>query len=116
MLPPLTHDPVGGPRDADNAIRQTDSDAALARLSAVKKGYLIDPFIKALVPRAHLQPARPPLINVGTFVRATAIDGLVNGWIELARKSGTKCQIVSAGAGSDTRFWRIAVRMYHPYG
>ncbi|KAF7792750.1 hypothetical protein EIP86_003848 [Pleurotus ostreatoroseus] len=53
--------------DGDAAIRQTDSDAANARFSAVQKGYLTDPFIKPLLPRgAHLQPARPPLINVGT--------------------------------------------------
>ena len=48
------------PSDADAATRATDGDASLARLSAVKKGYLIDPFAALLVPRAHLQPSAAP--------------------------------------------------------
>lgn len=96
-------------QDTDASIRLTDTDAALARLSAVQKGYLQDPFVKHLVPRAHLQPPRPPLINVGTYVRSSAIDKLVEGWLLLAEHDNQKCQIVSLGAGSDTRFWRIAV-------
>ncbi|KIL68744.1 hypothetical protein M378DRAFT_196171 [Amanita muscaria Koide BX008] len=95
-------------QDVDAAIRQTDNDAALARVSAVRKGYLNDPFVKFLVPRAHLQPPRPPLINIGTFVRSTAIDDLVFRWLDIAERLGQKCQIVSLGAGSDTRFWKIA--------
>ncbi|KAL1938560.1 hypothetical protein VTO73DRAFT_11583 [Trametes versicolor] len=94
--------------EGDAAIRATDNDAALARLSAVRKGYLTDPFITPLVPRAHLQQARPPLINIGTYVRSEALDELVDGWLALSQQEGTKCQIVSMGAGSDTRFWRIA--------
>ncbi|KAK7036429.1 carboxy methyl transferase for protein phosphatase 2A [Paramarasmius palmivorus] len=96
------------PADADASIRLTDTDAALARLSAVQKQYLTDPFIRALVPRAHLQPPRPPLINIGTFVRTVAIDDLVQQWLDI----GKKCQIVSLGAGSDTRFWRLATGPY----
>ena len=97
-------------QDADSAIRQTDNDAALARLSAVKKGYILDQFIQHLVPRANLQLPRPPLINVGTFVRSAAIDDILFDWLGATEQLGKKCQIVSLGAGSDTRFWRIAVR------
>jgi len=97
-------------QDANAPVRQTDSDAAIARLSAVKLGYLEDPFIKFLVQRPHLQRPRPPLINIGTYVRSEAIDRLVNEWLELSSLEGKKCQIVSLGAGSDTRFWRINVR------
>jgi [phosphatase 2A protein]-leucine-carboxy methyltransferase len=107
MFPPSQF--TQGHRDVDAPIRLTDTDAALARLSAVQKGYLQDQFVKPMVPRAPLQPPRPPLINVGTFVRSTAIDDLVNGWLELAENAEQSCQIVSLGAGSDTRFWRIAV-------
>jgi [phosphatase 2A protein]-leucine-carboxy methyltransferase len=99
-------------QDVDASIRLTDADAALARLSAVQRGYLHDPFIKPMVPRAHQQPLRSPLINVGTFVRSTAIDSLVYGWLEFAELAEKPCQIVSLGAGSDTRFWRIAVRLH----
>ncbi|KAI6007607.1 S-adenosyl-L-methionine-dependent methyltransferase [Pisolithus orientalis] len=99
-------------QDADAAVRQTDSDAALARLSAVRKGYLTDSFIGHLVPRSQLQPPRSPLINVGTYVRSYSIDHLVEEWINISKQEHKPCQIVSLGAGSDTRFWRIATGPY----
>ncbi|EFI28212.1 leucine carboxyl methyltransferase [Coprinopsis cinerea okayama7 len=80
-------------QDPDAPIRATDNDAAVARLSAVQKHYLHDPFVRYLVPRAHLQPPRPPLINIGTYVRTAAIDLLVDEFIDLAKQSGQKCQI-----------------------
>lgn len=92
--------------DPDAPTRATDNDAATARLSAVRKGYLADPYIPALIPRAHLQQPRPPLINIGTYLRTRAIDLLVDDWFRLAGRH--KVQIVSLGAGSDTRFWRLA--------
>jgi [phosphatase 2A protein]-leucine-carboxy methyltransferase len=104
MFPPSHHH-----SDADTAIRLTNCDAAAARLSAVQKQYLHDPFIKHLVPRANLQPPGQPLINVGTFVRSTALDDLIHRWLLLSQDEGKPCQIVSLGAGNDTRFWRIAV-------
>jgi hypothetical protein len=94
--------------DPDEPTRATDNDAAIARLSAVRKGYLVDPYIAPLIPRAHLQQPRPPLINIGTYLRTWAIDLLLDDWFRLAGRQ--KVQIVSFGAGSDTRFWRLAVR------
>lgn len=94
----------------DASVRLTDTDAALARLSAVRKAYLADPFIAPLVPRAHAQQPRPPLINVGTYLRSEALDELVGQWVDRAADGGRGVQIVSLGAGSDTRFWRLAVR------
>lgn len=99
-------------QDADAAIRQTDTDAALARLSAVRKGYLTDPFVAHLVPRAQLQSPRPPLINIGTYVRSHSIDHLTGEWMEIFKQEHRQCQIVSLGSGSDTRFWRIATGPY----
>ncbi|KAH9485575.1 Leucine carboxyl methyltransferase 1 [Psilocybe cubensis] len=104
MFPPSTA------QAGDAPIRSTDNDAAVARLSAVQKGYLNDPYIKYLVPRAHLISPRPPLINIGTYVRSAGIDALVDQWIELSARGGLRCQIISLGSGSDTRFWRIAAR------
>jgi [phosphatase 2A protein]-leucine-carboxy methyltransferase len=97
--------------DPDDPIRLTDVDAAGARLSAQKLHYVEDQFIKYLVPRAYAQPTRPPLINHGTYVRSAGIDELVFQWLELSIKSGKPCQIVSLGSGSDSRFWRLAVRL-----
>ena len=116
MYPPshpshFRHHSTDRNQDTDTAIRLTDSDAALARLSAVNKGYLQDSFIKYLVPRAHLQSPRPPLINIGTYIRSEAIDSLINQWLQLVAMEGKLGQIVSLGAGSDTRFWRLAVRL-----
>ena len=98
--------------DPDAPTRATDNDAAIARLSAVRRGYLADPYIAALIPRAHLQLPRPPLINIGTYLRTRAIDLLLDDWFRLAGRH--KVQVVSLGAGSDTRFWRLAVRLYFP--
>jgi len=100
--------PTTGNTDLDAPIRATDNDAAIARLSAVQRGYLTDPFIAVLVSRAHLQQPRPPLINIGTYLRARGIDHLLDGWFRLSGER--QVQIVSLGAGSDTRFWRLAVR------
>jgi [phosphatase 2A protein]-leucine-carboxy methyltransferase len=98
-----------GNADPDAPIRATDNDAAIARLSAVQKGYLIDHYIAPLVPRAHLHQPRSPLINIGTYLRARGIDDLLENWFRLTGER--KVQIVSLGAGSDTRFWRLAVRI-----
>jgi [phosphatase 2A protein]-leucine-carboxy methyltransferase len=111
-LPPFAPVSRGG-NDPDSAVRATDNDAAAARLSAVQKQYLVDPFVRHIVPRAHLQPPRPPLINIGTYVRTTAIDDLVYRWMSISREAGQSCQIVSLGAGSDTRFWRISVGIFY---
>lgn len=97
----------------DASIRSTDNDAAIARLSAVQKHYFQDPYIKHFVPRAHLVPHRPPLINIGTYVRSAGIDTLVDQWLSMASEADQRCQIISLGAGSDTRFWRIAARRIH---
>lgn len=99
--------------DPDGPTRATDNDAAIARLSAVRKGYLPDPYIAALIPRAHLQQPRPPLINIGTYLRTRTIDLLLDDWFRLAGRH--KVQIVSLGAGSDSRFWRLAVRLFFPH-
>ncbi|KIO22660.1 hypothetical protein M407DRAFT_116668 [Tulasnella calospora MUT 4182] len=104
MLPPPP--PRQSFPDGDAAIRSTDDDAAHARVSAVRKGYLKDPYIQYLVPRLHLIPTRPPLINIGTYVRSEVIDKLMVKWLDLLDES-SQAQIVSLGAGSDSRFWRF---------
>jgi O-methyltransferase involved in polyketide biosynthesis len=87
----------------DEVIQKTDNDAATSRLSAVETGYLDDPFARLLTPGQHAR--RLPLMNRGTYVRTTAIDRIVDTFLgagELGRK-----QIISLGAGSDTRYFRL---------
>lgn len=86
----------------DNAIRETDTDAAVSRLSAVNAGYMVDPYAGFFVKRSQ---KRPPLINIGTFIRTWALDKLVHQF--LAANKYSKKQIVSLGAGTDTRFFRL---------
>lgn len=131
MLPP--HSPPAA-QHADDAVRLTDDDAASSRLyvsrlrapstapdhaacsSAAQAGYLHDPFASLLYKAPMSQPGavppqgasrarKPPLINVGTHHRTWGIDLLVDRFLQ----SGGK-QVVSLGAGSDTRFWRLMVR------
>ncbi|SNX86425.1 related to PPM1  len=113
----------------DDAVRNTDSDALLCRLSALKLGYLPpEPFTQEFSTKLHtsgeqgpsrLGPgagtlSRPsqaggvvsksPLINIGTYLRCTTIDSEVENFL----KQGDEVkQIISVGAGSDSRHWRI---------
>ncbi|KAH0370982.1 leucine carboxyl methyltransferase, partial [Aureobasidium melanogenum] len=96
----------------DKIIRQTDGDASNSRLSAVQLGYLNDEyatcFLQGQIPRRY------PLINRGTYVRTSAIDRLVDKFLATAidahasdGSAAPLAQIISLGAGSDTRFFRL---------
>lgn len=104
--PPTSRPQAAAPAGSDDAIRATDDDAALSRISAVQAGYLEDPFA-GLVYKLKLgeRPKKAPLINVGTHHRTWALDAVIDSF---TRGKG-KAQIVSLGAGSDTRFWRMKV-------
>ncbi|KAL8998696.1 MAG: hypothetical protein Q9188_006043 [Gyalolechia gomerana] len=86
----------------DKIIQQTDQDASVSRLSAVQLGYLDDPFADLFV--VGQSQRRFPIINRGTYVRTTAIDNLVHRFLSV---SPSQKQIISLGAGSDTRFFRL---------
>ncbi|KAL9100891.1 MAG: hypothetical protein Q9163_003783 [Psora crenata] len=90
----------------DRIVQQTDQDASISRMSAVEAGYLDDPFAKLFV--SSDAQRRFPIINRGTYVRTTAIDTLVDDFVHSSRHR--KKQIISLGAGSDTRYFRILSR------
>src|SRR5258706_4619469 len=92
----------------DAGIRSTDGFAAHARVSTLRKGYIQDEFLQFMVPRLKTLPTHAPLIHIGTYHRSESIDRLVHDFLEAGGRS--KKQVVSLGAGSDTRFWRLAVR------
>jgi len=92
---------TSAPSDPTAAVRGTDNDAAVSRASATRLGYLHDPFAKHFVKSNEV---RPPLINIGTHVRTWAIDQLV---LSFLNSSSAPKQIISLGAGSDTRYFRL---------
>ncbi|KAL4876266.1 S-adenosyl-L-methionine-dependent methyltransferase [Aspergillus karnatakaensis] len=103
----------GGPGSAqkDRVVQGTDNDASVSRLSAVGLGYLEDPFARSLIPQGS-ETRRLPIINRGTYVRTTTIDHLVARFLGLTPDSNPiwkskKKQIISLGAGSDTRVFRL---------
>ncbi|WVN86605.1 uncharacterized protein L203_101773 [Cryptococcus depauperatus CBS 7841] len=101
----------------DDAIRLTDDDAASSRLSATQRGYILDPFASLLYKppmsdhtgSSCQSTKKPPLINVGTHHRTWGIDILIDQFLDNGGK-----QVVSLGAGSDTRFWRLISRPITP--
>ncbi|KAH6643687.1 S-adenosyl-L-methionine-dependent methyltransferase [Boeremia exigua] len=98
----------GGPSSSsdevrDHAVKGTDQDAAGSRVSCVELGYLHDPYARLFATQPSTR--RLPLLNRGSYVRTSAIDLLVTKFL-LTHPSSTK-QIVSLGAGTDTRFFRL---------
>ncbi|OCK80024.1 leucine carboxyl methyltransferase [Lepidopterella palustris CBS 459.81] len=92
----------------DSVVQSTDHDAATSRLSCVELGYLDDPFAAAFVTPGEPMSRRLPLLNRGTYVRTTAIDHLIEKFLSTSPSSPK--QIISLGAGTDTRFFRILSR------
>ncbi|EIW80369.1 S-adenosyl-L-methionine-dependent methyltransferase [Coniophora puteana RWD-64-598 SS2] len=105
------------PSEPDAAIRWTDDVALQDRLTA--NFFLDDPYVTQLAGGDTAAARRfapgaersmPSLENFdkmrGTYVRTRAIDRLVDRWLDNCERAGCKAQIVSLGAGSDTRFWR----------
>ncbi|KAK5117208.1 hypothetical protein LTR85_008976 [Meristemomyces frigidus] len=90
----------------DKIVQQTDNDASSSRRSAVALGYLDDRHAKTFLAQGEQIVRRYPIINRGTYVRTTAIDNLVRRFLQHEPKQ--RKQIVSLGAGSDTRFWRFS--------
>ncbi|KAI8944702.1 leucine carboxyl methyltransferase [Xylaria longipes] len=91
----------------DAIIQGTDTDAAVSRMSAVDLGYLEDPYARFFIqaPAVGAAVRRLPIINRGTYTRTTALDRLVGAF--LSATEGQERQIVSLGAGTDTRIFRL---------
>lgn len=93
----------------DNAVKGTDQDAAGSRVSCVELGYLHDPYAKLFATQPAMR--KLPLLNRGTYVRTSAIDLLVDKFLNT--NPSTAKQIISLGAGTDTRFFRLLDRYPH---
>ncbi|KAK9459982.1 S-adenosyl-L-methionine-dependent methyltransferase [Lipomyces oligophaga] len=100
-------------------IQATDTDALSSKLSAADAGYFNDDllhlFLADPVPAPASVPAsstarKLPLINRGTYVRQSSVSRLVDQFLaagNAADGTGVSRQIVSLGAGSDTRPFHI---------
>lgn len=96
----------------DATIQGTDTDAAVMRLSAVELGYLDDQFAQYFV-QGQQPNRRLPIINRGTYTRTTALDKLIDSFLGHdpdADEPLPRRQIVSLGAGTDTRCFRLFSR------
>ncbi|KAF6814180.1 leucine carboxyl methyltransferase superfamily [Colletotrichum sojae] len=102
----------------DQTIQGTDDDAAGSRLSAVGVGYLEDPYACFFVDAmAGPPPRRLPIINRGTYTRTVALDSLIDNFLSESdgMPSGSRQkQIISLGAGTDTRPFRLFPRPNRP--
>ncbi|MCJ1432298.1 hypothetical protein MMC27_001654 [Xylographa pallens] len=94
----------------DKIVQGTDIDANVSRMSAVEVGYLHDPYAKLFATVGSQR--RFPIINRGTYVRTRAIDKLVEEF--LYSQGTTRKQVISLGAGSDTRYFRLMSREQPP--
>lgn len=101
----------GEPISPDAATRSTDTDALVSRSSAASLGYLSDPFASLFLPPSLRRSTekRPPLINIGTHARTWAVDALVDQFLA-GGSSGKGRQVLSLGAGTDTRYWRMRAK------
>lgn len=98
----------------DSAIRSTDTDALLSRLSAASLDYIHDTHSPLLLTPSQRRSAgpRPALINIGTHARTWGIDALVTQFVDSLAGDGpsgggVRGQVLSLGAGTDARFWRM---------
>ncbi|KAF4446436.1 leucine carboxyl methyltransferase 1 [Fusarium austroafricanum] len=94
----------------DATIQGTDTDASVSRLSAVDLGYLVDPYAQYFVQSSDGPAARRlPIINRGTYTRTISLDILIDSFIndDGVESGSTPKQIVSLGAGTDTRPFRL---------
>ena len=91
-----------GPPGLDGVAR-TAYDASRGKVAAVARGYFGDDFAHCFCAEG---PSPGPLINRGHYVRVAAIGSVCEQFLHAAR--GQQPQIVSIGAGFDTRFWQLA--------
>ncbi|KAI1806616.1 S-adenosyl-L-methionine-dependent methyltransferase [Daldinia bambusicola] len=95
----------------DATIQGTDTDAAVSRMSAVDLGYLQDPFAQYFAQSVGGTVRRLPIINRGTYTRTTALDRLISSF--LSGTAAQERQIISLGAGTDTRCFKLFSQPSH---
>jgi len=77
--------------------------------------YYPDPFAARLAGEPGPPPRRMPIINRGTWARVAAMDRVVEDFL-CEDFGGARRQVVSLGAGLDSRFFRLWDRAQQPGG
>ncbi|KAH8550415.1 leucine carboxyl methyltransferase 1 [Umbelopsis sp. PMI_123] len=90
-------------QNEDDVVRGTNDDATISRMSAASLGYIDDPFVQFFVKKPI---RRPPIINRGSYIRNQALNNVVQQFLQSDIASSKK-QIVSLGAGFDTRYFLL---------
>ena len=86
---------------SDKAVQGTNDSSILSKASMAALGYFDDPFLSMFISRSC---RRAPLINIGYYIRAKAIDHTLRTFL---KSTNSPCQIVSLGAGFDTSYFRL---------
>ncbi len=100
--------------DEDEAIRGTNDEATVGKLSAVTKGYYRDDFVSAFGPKRRAPPNLPPLMNRGHFARSMAIHTVAERFLAPVEGLPRARQIVSLGCGFDTLYFRLRACWVEP--
>ena len=93
--------------EEDQAIRGTNDEATVGKMSAVTRGYYRDEFVSAFGPRHGVPHALPPLMNRGHYARSMAIQTVAERFLTQVEGLPAARQIVSLGCGFDTLYFRL---------
>lgn len=85
-------------------VAGTAEVAARGKLAAVRAGYYSDPYAECFVTGECTRPG--PLINRGHHLRVAVIQSVVSQFLDAV--GPREAQIISLGAGFDTRFWTLS--------
>ena len=92
--------------DRDGVARTADA-AHAGRLAASDAGYFADGFLRCFAGAAGLRRSPGAMINRGTFARLAAIGSACEQFLDACAAAGSPAQVVSLGAGLDTRWWAL---------
>jgi O-methyltransferase involved in polyketide biosynthesis len=94
----------------DESIIQTNEEASLCKLDAVKMGYWKDPFLSQMLHGSLHHERKAPDMYKGYYARVKCVERLVLEFIAAVQSTqGLEAvvQIVNLGAGYDTLYWRL---------
>ena len=94
------------------SVAATALDAARGKAAAVARGYYEDAHADAFAKPRPGFTAGGPLFNRGHFARIAAVGAVIERFLDAATPE--RAQVVSLGAGFDTRYWALVARRIAP--